>query len=94
MTRNGIEAIDQAAQEKPDVTLMDIQMPVMGGLEAIRRIRQDTNLSIIPIIALTALTMPGDKERCLEAGADQYLSKPVNLKNLVEVIEMQLSRGV
>jgi CheY-like chemotaxis protein len=64
----------------------------MDGLEATRRLRANSELANIPIIALTALAMPGDRERCLEAGANEYLSKPVSLKRLVEVIEAQLSK--
>jgi CheY-like chemotaxis protein len=67
-------------------------MPGIDGLEATRRLRADTTLALIPIIALTALAMPGDRERCLEAGANEYLSKPVSLKRLVSVIEAQLQQ--
>ena len=95
--RNGIEAIKRARDERPDVILMDIQMPKMDGLEATRYLRADTDpstglrtsLADVPIIALTALAMPGDRERCLAAGANEYLSKPVSLKQLVNVIEAQ-----
>jgi len=66
---------------------MDVDMPVMGGLEAIRHIRADEELKSIPIIALTALAMPGDREKCLAAGADEYISKPVSLYELSETIE-------
>jgi CheY-like chemotaxis protein len=69
---------------------MDIQMPGMDGLEAMRRLKADTTMASTPIIALTALTMPGDRERCLTAGANAYLSKPVSLKKLINEIETQL----
>jgi CheY-like chemotaxis protein len=71
---------------------MDIQMPGMDGLEALCRIRAEPALAAVPLIALTALAMPGDRERCLEAGADDYLSKPVHLQTLAEVMETNLRR--
>jgi signal transduction histidine kinase/CheY-like chemotaxis protein len=93
VARNGTEAIERAGEETPDLVLMDVQMPGMDGLEAIRRFRADatSEVSTVPIIALTALAMPGDRELCLEAGANGYLSKPVGLKHLVKVIEEQSS---
>ena len=92
--RNGVEAVKMARQKRPDVILMDIQMPEMDGLEATRRIRADTSSGVatVPIIALTALAMPGDRERCLEAGVNEYLSKPVSLKRLVELIAAEMER--
>ena len=80
--KNGSEAIAMAYASKPDLILMDIQMSVMDGLTAIRKLRQDPGLSTLPIIALTALAMESDRERCMEAGATDYLSKPVRLKEL------------
>ena len=88
---NGKEAIALAQAEKPDLILMDIQMPVMNGFEATQQIRLDPNLVHVPIIALTALAMEGDRDRCLEAGADEYLSKPVNLKQLAQLIQQLLT---
>jgi CheY-like chemotaxis protein len=69
---------------------MDIRLPQVDGLEATRRLRANPDLAAIPIIALTALAMPGDRERCLAAGANDYLSKPIGLKLLAETIETQL----
>jgi CheY-like chemotaxis protein len=71
---------------------MDIQMPVMDGLEAIAQIRLDPSLANIPIIALTALTMEGDRDRCLAIGANEYISKPIKLKQLILVIQKLLKR--
>jgi signal transduction histidine kinase/ActR/RegA family two-component response regulator len=90
---DGLEAIQIAEENNPDIILMDIQMPVMDGLEAIRRLRANPRFASTPIIALTALAMPGDRERCLEAGADEYMSKPVSLKKLHKrMSEMRGSR--
>jgi PAS domain S-box-containing protein len=87
VARDGQEGIALANQIHPDLILMDIQMPVMDGLEATRRLRAQTEFQDTPIIALTAFAMTGDRERCLEAGATEYLSKPVHLKGLVEMIQ-------
>lgn len=92
LSREGNEALAQAREERPDLILMDIQMRGMSGLDAIRNMRQEVGLHTIPIVALTALAMPGDRERCLEAGANEYLSKPVSLKKLLTVIETQLQQ--
>ncbi len=92
VARNGQEALDRAKEEKPDLILMDVQMPELDGLEATRRLRHDPLMATVPIIAVTALAMPGDRERCLAAGANEYLSKPVNLRGLVRIIETQLNR--
>ena len=90
VAKNGEEAIALAKSQRPNLILMDIQMPRLDGLEAIRQIRLDPNLVHIPIVALTALAMSGDRKRCLEAGANEYLSKPVKLKELSLAIEKLL----
>jgi PAS domain S-box-containing protein len=84
---NGSEAIKQAMEFLPDLILMDVQMPHMNGFEATKRLRADPKFATVPIIALTAFAMSGDRERCIEAGMDQYLSKPVKLKELQQMIE-------
>lgn len=87
---DGQEAIDRAITEQPALILMDIQMPVLDGLEATRRLRANSATAAIPIITLTALAMPEDSLRCLEAGANAYLSKPLNLAELDRIILEQL----
>jgi PAS domain S-box-containing protein len=85
--QDGVDAIVQAKLVRPDLILMDVQMPRMDGIEATRKLRSEPNFRYTPIIALTALAMPSDRERCLEAGMDEYISKPVNLKALVKIIQ-------
>ncbi|WP_198805886.1 PAS domain-containing protein [Leptolyngbya sp. BL0902] len=93
VARNGLEAVNLAITAQPDVVLMDIQMPDLDGLDAIRQIRQHPTLTAVPIIALTALAMPIDEERCLIAGANQYLRKPVHLKHLCQRITVLLAQA-
>ncbi|SMP57870.1 ATP-binding protein [Anoxynatronum buryatiense] len=92
VARNGKEAVEKAIKHLPDLILMDMHMPEMDGFEAIRHIRNHPRLGQIPIIALTALAMSSDRERCLAAGADTYLSKPVRLKELKQIIQWTLEK--
>ena len=85
--QDGIDGIVQARHVKPDLILMDVQMPHMDGFETTRKLRSDPSFRYTPIIALTALAMPHDRERCLQAGMDEYISKPVNLKALLRLIQ-------
>lgn len=82
--RDGGEALEKAEALDPDLVVMDVQMPGMDGLEATRRLREAPSTRATPVLALTALVMPGDQERCREAGVDEYLAKPVSLEALVE----------
>jgi CheY-like chemotaxis protein len=86
IARDGLEAVEKAEQIQPTIILMDIQMPSMDGLEAITHLRSNPQFATTPIIALTALAMPGDRERSLLAGASEYMSKPVSLKMLLQEI--------
>ncbi len=92
IAHDGLEAIEKAEEMNPDIILMDIQMPIMDGLEAIRRLRENPRFRSTPTIALTALAMPGDRERCLAAGANEYMSKPVGLRKLLYTINEMLDR--
>ena len=90
---DGEEALDIAMRERPDLIIMDIQLPKMNGLEVTRRLRNAPAFSHTPIIAITAYAMKGDKERVIESGCDAYLSKPINTRELPGVIaEMLLGR--
>jgi CheY-like chemotaxis protein len=89
---DGQEAIDMIIDQNPDLVLMDIQMPVLDGISAIAQIRANPNISHVPIVALTALAMEGDREKCLAVGANEYLTKPVKLSHLVKIIQQQLQK--
>ncbi len=84
---NGEEALETAIKEKPALILMDIQLPRMNGLEVTRRLKRIPSLRHIPIIALTAYAMKGDREKFLGAGCDAYLSKPVSTRELPKMID-------
>jgi CheY-like chemotaxis protein len=93
VAHDGGEALQKAQEFFPDLILMDVQMPHIDGFEATRRLRANPRFASVPIIALTAFAMPGDRERCLEAGMNEYLSKPISLKALVQMIEQLLDHS-
>ena len=88
---NGLQAIELARSHQPDIILMDIQMPDLNGFEAIAHLRQIPECANIPIIALTALASPPDRQKCLDAGADRYATKPVKLSQLVATIDLLIN---
>ncbi|MEE2936273.1 MAG: response regulator, partial [Planctomycetota bacterium] len=87
LANNGREAVVLATTQKFDLIFMDIQMPEMNGFEAVRNIREKEIGTRVPIIALTANAMHGDRERCLAAGMDGYLSKPIRLPHLEQAVK-------
>ena len=85
---NGQEAIDNAKSENPDIILMDLSLPVMDGWTAAERLKGNNNTKSIPIIALTAHAMKGDREKALEAGCDDYDTKPIDFERLLDKINI------
>jgi len=88
----GIEAVDMASEHEPDLVLMDIQMPDLDGVQALQRLRADSRTAGIPVLALTAQAMHGDRERFLAAGFDGYLSKPVDVRQLLGTVREHCDR--
>ncbi len=90
--KNGAEAVAKAIAELPDLIVMDIQMPVMDGLQAASQIRKEPTTQVIPILAATAKTMSGDKQKCLDSGCNDYIAKPFTHKQLQIAVEKLLSK--
>ena len=87
---DGGEALDVAVRERPDLIIMDIQLPKINGLAVTRKLRETPEFRYIPIIAITAYAMKGDREKAIEAGCDAYLPKPINTRELPEMIATML----
>ena len=90
--KDGVEGVEMAAIEKPDLILMDIQLPLLDGYEATRQIKANKKISHIPVIAITSYAMVGDREKALEAGCDGYIEKPINPELFLAEIKQYLSK--
>jgi CheY-like chemotaxis protein len=93
MAGNAEEALQKLANGSPDLILMDVQMPGMDGLTLTRRLKGDARTAHIPVVALTALAMMGDRERTLEAGCSGYISKPINTRTFASEVSKYLPSG-
>ena len=92
VSEDGEDAVNKARSESPDIILMDMDLPVLDGWAATRKLKDSPETRSIPVIALTAHAMAGDRERALEAGCDDYDTKPVEFSRLLEKIEAQLAK--
>ena len=91
--RNGHEALDALESQRPDLIIMDIQLPQISGLEVTRIIKQDDRLKHIPVIAVTAFAMKGDEERIRQGGCEGYLSKPISVVTFLETVKSFLGES-
>ena len=92
-TREGLQALSLAREHRPDLILMDIQLPEISGLEVTKWLKEDDDLSSIPVVAVTAFAMKGDEERIRDAGADGYLSKPVSIGPFMAAVRELLEKA-
>ncbi len=92
VAKNGIEAVEMAASQLPDLIVMDILMPRMDGFQAASQIRKNTKTQVTPILATTARALPGDREKCLASGCDDYIAKPFTYRELGARIEKLLKK--
>ncbi len=90
-TKDGVEALALARQHRPDLILMDIQLPEVSGLEVTKWIKEDKSLSMIPIIAVTAFAMKGDREKMRDGGCEDYIAKPISVASFLQTVERFLS---
>jgi len=89
-TSNGLEALDLARAHRPDLILMDIQLPEVSGLEVTKWLKDDDELARIPVIAVTAFAMKGDEERIRQGGCEAYISKPISVLKFLETVKFYL----
>ena len=89
-SRNGFDAMDIARADRPDLILMDIQLPEVSGLEVTKWLKEDDELHVIPVIAVTAFAMKGDEERIRQGGCEAYVSKPISVPKFLETIKTYL----
>jgi CheY-like chemotaxis protein len=89
---NGRDGVTAAQKQKPDLIIMDLSMPEMDGWTATSIIKRDTETASIPLIALTAHALPGDRQRAMDAGCDEYITKPMDLEDLVEAVQYWLGK--
>ncbi|AQS41308.1 MAG: Response regulator receiver [Candidatus Tokpelaia hoelldobleri] len=92
-TRSGLNALELARSHKPDLILMDIQLPEISGLDVTRQLKADEELRTIPVIAVTAFAMKGDEECIRQGGCEDYMSKPISVPLFLETIKRFLERG-
>ncbi|BCW89033.1 Polar-differentiation response regulator DivK [Alphaproteobacteria bacterium SO-S41] len=85
-TRDGMEALDMAREFKPDLILMDIQLPEVSGLEVTKWLKADDDLQSIPVVAVTAFAMKGDEEKIREGGCEAYISKPISVATFLDTV--------
>jgi two-component system, cell cycle response regulator DivK len=90
---DGQQGLDMATAERPDLILLDMSLPVLDGWEVAKRLKSDDGLKVMPVIALTAHAMAGDRERAIAAGCDDYDTKPVELPRLLQKIEFLLAKA-
>ncbi len=91
LATDGLQAVEQAVAGRPDLILMDISLPKIDGWEATRRIKAETATAAVPIVALTAHAMVADRQKCLDAGCDEFETKPIDLKRLLEKMQTLLA---
>ena len=90
---NGLDGVSAAQKQVPDLIIMDLSMPIMDGWTATSLIKKDEHISNIPVIAVTAYAMPGDRIRALNVGCDEYVTKPMDLLDLVETVNLLVNKG-